>query len=204
MAYEEDAARLGVTGALRMGAVGMEFPTAMGPWTADAVDLGFISGDGITESRDEDKQEFVPWQRTSPIRVAYTRSVQTFQCVLWESNFHTISLYYRQGLDDWTVEEAGDGTEVLSFLEGEPKAQDVRAFGIDIVDGIYARRIQIPYGEVTDRGDIVYKRDSIIAYDATITAYVGPDGFSVKREFREGWGLPTLPGGGSGGGGGGQ
>ncbi|AKC03040.1 hypothetical protein BH790_gp15 [Gordonia phage Gsput1] len=187
MAYEDEAARLGVTGALRMGPVGMAFPAKMGAWQAPAVDLGYISGDGITESRDEDKEEFIPWQRQGPIRVEITKSVQTFQTVLWESNFHTISLYYRKGLDDFEFDQTSG---VVSFTEGDDSGRDVRAFGIDVIDGVYARRIEIPFGEVTERGDIVYKKDSIIAYECTITAYVGPDGISVKRSFKEGWTLP--------------
>ncbi|QDH85056.1 major tail protein [Gordonia phage Dardanus] len=193
MAYDDDAARIGVTGALRMGPVGMEFPTAMGPWAAPAVDLGYISADGITESREEETEEFIPWQRKSPIRVEKTRETVTFQTVLWESNFHTISLYYGVGLDRWTTTPgANGGLPVHSFAEGEDKPRDIHAFGIDMVDGVYARRASVPYGEVTERGDIVYQRNSIIAYEVTITAHTGPDGVSVLREFREGWDVPDL------------
>ncbi|AXQ51853.1 major tail protein [Gordonia phage Catfish] len=192
MAYDDDAARLGVTGALRMGPVGSTFATGMGPWAAPFVDLGYISGDGITESLDEDKEEFIPWQRQGPIRVEVTKSTKTFQAVLWESNFHTVSLYYRKQAEDFTVTPGANGAlDVVEFTEGEDGGRDVRAFGIDVVDGVYARRIEIPFGEVTERGDIVYQRNSIIAYEVTITAFAGPDGVSVKRKFREGWTVPA-------------
>ncbi|URM87352.1 major tail protein [Gordonia phage Banquo] len=198
MAYEEDAARIGVTGALRVGPIGSTFPEAMGAWATPFVDLGYISADGITESRDEDVEAFTPWQRKSPIRREKTREEVTFKTVLWESNFHTLSLYYGVGLDRWTtVPATGGKPAVHSFAEGDDNPRDVRAFGIDMVDGVYARRAMIPYGEVTERGDIVYQRASIIAYEVTITAYVGPDGVSVVREFQEGWDVPELPAGGN-------
>lgn len=192
MAYDDDAARLGVTGALRVGPVGSTFPTAMAAWATPFVDLGYISEDGITESLDEDKEEFIPWQRQGPIRVEVTKSVKTFQAVLWESNFHTVSLYYKKGVDDFDVIPGTNGApDIVGFTEGENDGRDVRAFGIDVVDGVYARRIEVPFGEVTERGDIVYKKDSIIAYEVTITAYTGPDGVSVRRWFKEGWTVPT-------------
>lgn len=190
--FSSEAARLGVTGALRVAEVGSEIPAAMGAWVTPWKSLGYISGDGITESLDESREEFIPWQSGSPIRTSVTTSVKTFQTVLWESNFDTVSLFYRKGIDDFeTTPGVGGAGDVLSFTEGDKPKQDVRAFGIDIVDGAYARRIILPYAEVTDRGDVVYKTDSIIAYEVTITAYVGPDGVSVKREFREGWDIPT-------------
>ncbi len=189
--FDSEAARLGITGALRVGKVGSEAPTKMGAWADPWKSLGYISGDGITETLDESREEFTPWQKSSPIRTSVTSSVKKFQAVLWESNFETISLYYRKGIEDFEV----DG-DIVSFTEGDAPAQDIRAFGIDVVDGVYARRFTLPYAEVTDRGDIVYKSDTIIAYDVTITALVGPDGISVKREFKEGWKVPTAPDGG--------
>ncbi|MFI0469296.1 hypothetical protein ACH347_34925 [Saccharopolyspora sp. 5N102] len=192
MAVNAELARLGVTGALRTGPVGTTAPTDLGTWASGMVDLGYISEDGITESSDEDKQEFTPWQSSTPIRTEITRSTKTFQATLWESNFNTISLYYRVGLEDMT--QTGTGADaVVSFAEkGKPK-RDLRAFGIDVIDGTYHRRIFLPYAEVTERGEITYKSDTLIGYQVTITAYPGADEISVLRLFKEGWTLPAAP-----------
>jgi hypothetical protein len=187
---DAELARLGVTGALRVAPMGTTTPVDMAAWPTGWIDLGYISDDGITESRDEDRQDFVPWQETTPIRTEVTRSIVTFQATLWESNFNTISLYYRVGVDDFTSFGTGDTAGVYFDEKGKPK-QDLRAFGIDVVDGVYARRAVLPMGEVTERGDIVYKSDTLIGYEVTITAYPGADGISVRRFFREGWALPT-------------
>jgi hypothetical protein len=180
-----DLARLGVTGALRVAPLGTVAPTAMETWPTGWADLGYISDNGITESRDEDQEQFIPWQSYSPIRVETTRSVETFQTTLWESNFQTVSLYYGKGAGDMTT-----SGNVVSFTTGVKPNRQLRAFGIDVIDGVYKRRLIAPYAEVTARGDLVYVSNSLIGYEVTITAYPGSDGIAVKRMFDEGWSVP--------------
>jgi hypothetical protein len=187
MATNAELARLGVTGALRVAALGTVSPTGMEAWPAGWEDLGYISDDGITESRDENNESFIPWQETTPIRVEITSSVITFSATLWESNFQTISLFYRKAAGDMTTDVNG----VVSFTEEGKPARDLRAFGIDVIDGVYARRIILPYAEVTERGDTVYQSSSLIGYQVTITAYPGTDGVSARRFFNEGWSVPA-------------
>lgn len=187
MATDAERARLGVTGALRVAALGTTSPTGMETWPAGWEDLGYISDDGISESRDENTEQFIPWQEVTPIRVELTSSVVTFSATLWESNFQTISLFYRKPAGEMTTDVNG----VVSFTEAGKPERDVRAFGIDIIDGVYQRRIVLPYAEVTDRGDLTYQSTSLISYEVTITAYPGSDGVSVRRMFNEGWTVPA-------------
>ncbi|QWF78702.1 phage tail tube protein [Amycolatopsis sp. CA-230715] len=194
MALNSALARLGVTGALYVGPLGTTAPsaTAMDAWNAAMKDLGYISDDGVVEGRDEDKEEFTPWQSATPIRSEITKSTQTYQATLWESKFDTISLYYRVGLDD--MKQTGTGKDaVVSFVEEGKPARDLRAFGIDVIDGTYHRRIFLPMAEVSERGEVTYKSDTLIGYEVTITAYPGSDGFSALRVYKEGWELPTVP-----------
>lgn len=186
MATNSELARLGVTGALYVAPLGTTAPTDLGAWGTGWVDLGYISDDGVTESVSEDRQDFTPWQESTPIRTDVTSSTLTFQATLWESKAATISLYYRVSEADMTVTGTAPN-EVVSFSQSGKPARDTRAFGIDVVDGTYHRRIILPFAEVTDRGDITYKSDTLIGYDVTITAYPGSDGVSVKRLFKEGW-----------------
>jgi hypothetical protein len=188
---DAEFARLGVTGAFRTAPLATAMPASMVPFPAGWVNLGYISDDGITESRSEDRADFTPWQSSSPIRTEVTTSQKTLQLTLWETNWNTISLYYNVGIADVTVDSTGDIDVVIFDEEGKPKP-DLRRFAYDIVDGVYARRAIIPYGEVTERGDIVYKSDTLIGYECTVTAYVGPDGVSMRRMFMEGW-TPPAP-----------
>lgn len=195
MALDSELARLGVTGAFYTGPLGTTAPSAttIDTWPTGMVDLGYISDDGITESRDEDKEEFVPWQSATPIRSEITKSTLQFQATLWESKFDTISLYYRVGLDEFT--QTGTGADaVVSFSEKAKPGRDLRCFGIDVIDGTYHRRIFLPMAEVSERGDLTYKSDTLIGYDVTIAAYPGSDGYSAMRIFKEGWELPVPAG----------
>lgn len=188
MTLNSELARLGVTGALRVAPLGSVIPVGMEEWPEPFVDLGYISDDGITESVDEDSETFTPWQSNSPIRTETTSSTKTFNATLWESKFETISVFYRVGAEDFTT-EADDS---VSFVEKGKPPRDLRSYGIDVVDGTYSRRIILPYAEVTERGDVSYKSDTMIGYEVTITAYPGADNISVKRIFKEGWTVPTV------------
>ena len=187
--YDEELVRLGVTGALYTGEKGSTFPIEMGAWTAPFVDLGYISDEGITENREADTTPFTPWQTNAPIRVETTSEIITWETVLWTTSFDTVSVYFK--VKEADMEVGTTDTAVVSFVDGDKKDRDLRAWGIDVIDGVYARRVSIPNGEVTERGGLTYRKDQLIGYPITITAYPGPDGWSVKREFKEGWTLPT-------------
>ena len=188
--YDEELVRLGVTGALRVGPKGTVFPVDMGAWTAPFVDLGYISDEGISENREADSTPFTPWQTNAPVRVETTSETISWETTLWTTSFDTVSVYFKVRAED--METSADG-EVVSFVDGDKKTRDQRAWGIDVVDGVYARRVSIPNGEVTERGGLVYRKDQLIGYPITLTAYPGPEGWSVKREFREGWSVPGAP-----------
>jgi hypothetical protein len=170
VAPNPELARLGVTGALRVAALSTTIPTDL---------------------TDENQETFIPWQSNSPIRVETTSATETFQATLWETNFDVISLYYRKGLDEMTETGTGADTMVSFTVGGKPK-RDLRKFGIDVIDGTYARRIILPYAEVTERGELTYVSNALIGYQVTITAYEGSDGVSTLRMYREGWTLPVV------------
>ncbi|WP_053061991.1 hypothetical protein [Rhodococcus sp. ARP2] len=186
--YDDTLVRLGVTGAFRTGPLGTTAPIGMAPYVAPVVDLGWISDEGITENRETDTTPFTPWQSNSPIRVATTSEIITFETILWSTSFDTISLYFKTKAEDMT-ETAG----VVEFVDGNIKDPDRRFFAVDVIDGIYARRALIPNGEVTERAGLTYKKDELVGMGVTVTAYPGAEGWSVKRLFKEGWSIPTTP-----------
>jgi hypothetical protein len=191
---DSDLARVGVTGKSMLADMGTVLPEGLAAWPTGWVDLGWISDDGLVESRSEDSTDFTPWQSNSPIRTEITKGTITFKMTLWESNFQTISLYYRKTADDMTSVGTG-ATAAIQFDEGGKPKQDKRSFGFDVIDGAFQRRLISPTGEVSDRGDITYKSDTMIGYELTVTSYDGldPNGesYSVRRMFNEGWELPA-------------
>lgn len=186
--YDDALVRLGVTGALWVADLATEFPTEMEEWTTGFVDLGYISDEGISENREADTNSFTPWQTNAPIRVETTSETITWETVLWTTSFDTVSVYFKVRAEDMTV--GTQNPDMVSFVDGDKKPRDLRAWGIDVMDGAYHRRVEIPNGEVTQRGGLTYRKDQLIGYPITLTAFPGPEGWSVKRKFLEGWGLP--------------
>lgn len=190
MALNATLARLGVTGMVMTSPLGTVTPTDLSAWGTGWDDCGYISDDGLTESVNEDQEEFTPWQSASPIRIETTKATKTFAFTCWETNWTTVSLYYRVEADDVTVSGTAPN-ELVSFNEeGRPKRQ-LRQFGFDVIDGNYHRRAICPLAEVTERGDVVYKSNELVGYELTVTAYPGSDGVSIARIFQEGWTPPT-------------
>ncbi|WP_064745344.1 hypothetical protein [Pseudonocardia acaciae] len=191
MALNATLARLGVTGMVMTAPTGTTTPTDLASWPTGWADCGYISDDGLEEEPDEDTEEFTPWQSSTPIRVEVTKSTKTFKFTCWESNWTTVSLYYRVEPEDVTVTGTAPNQIVSFNEEGKPRRQ-LRAFGFDVIDGNYHRRAICPLAEVTERGSVVYKSDELVAYEMTVTAYPGADGVSIKRLFKEGW-TPPAP-----------
>lgn len=186
-ALNSELVEVGVTGHAVWAPLGSPMPTLLGPWSDDFTSFGYLSEDGLEEAPDANTQTFMAWQALAPIRVETTSEVWTFKFTCIESNFSSVSAYYRAQVEDFVAET--DGIVVLT-QQGKPK-RDLRAYGFDVIDGEKHRRIECPMAEVTDRGSITYKSDEMTAYELTCTAYPASDGISVRRLFKEGWALPS-------------
>lgn len=189
--YDNQLVRLGVTGAVRRGPLGLLLPVHMAPWPVGAVDLGWISDEGITENREGDVAKFTPWQTNSPVRAETTSEEISWEFTMWTTSYDTVSAYFKVKAEDMEYDEESG---VTSFVDGDKKPRDLGVWGFDVIDGVYARRVLAPQAEITARGSQVYKKDELIGMPVTLTAFPGPEGWSVKREFREGWRPPVTSG----------
>ena len=187
--YDDDLARIGVTGALRVADLGTTLPTLLSPYATGWADVGWISDEGITESREADSTPFTPWQSNSPIRVETATETITWNTIIWSTNFDSISLYFKVKDEDMEYDAA---SEVTSFVDGDKKKRDLRAFGIDVIDDPYHRRVLVPNGEVTEREGLTYSKGELVGMGVTITAYATALGWSCKRFFKEGWAPPSA------------
>ena len=173
-------ASVGVTGAIRIADV--DSPTVAGVGKYDPLiqkNLGYISDDGVEEGRDEDKQEWIPWQENAPIRSEFTKSVVTLKFVLWQSNKLTTGFYY--GVSEGDIRANEDGSYEFDE-DGKPDMAFNKVY-LDVIDKGRIRRTILANAQVTARGSITYKTDTMIGYEVTVTAYPGPQGWSVRRVF---------------------
>ena len=173
-------ASVGVTGAIRIADVAAPIVVGIGKYDpAIQRNLGYISDDGVEEGRDEDKQEWSPWQENTPIRSDITKSVVTLKFVLWQSNRLTTGFYY--GVKDSNIVENLDGS--FQFDEGGKPDLSYNQVYLDVLDKGRIRRTILANAQVSERGSVVYKTDEMIGYEVTVTAYPGPNGWSVRRIF---------------------
>jgi hypothetical protein len=182
MASNSLAALVGASGVAFTADVGSAAPTALDALPVAYADLGYISQDGMTAAVDEERQSWTPWGALSPIRTQVTSSTKTYAITAWETNRTVLSLYHKVPVTDLAADAT---TGIVEFGESDKPAPDRRSFVFDIFDGDANRiRIYIPLGEVTERGDVVYKSDDLVGYPMTISAYPGPDGKSVFRTMK--------------------
>lgn len=153
--------RVAVTGAWYMAPTGTTGPTtATSSLPNTWKELGFLSDDGTTKSTDLSTNDITAWQNASKVRTVVTDSGVTFQFTLIETTKEAVELY-----TGGTV--GTDGS--VSVAPGRTGGR--HSFVFDIIDGSFVRRIWIPEGEVTDRGDQSYTSGDPIGYDITLSGY---------------------------------
>lgn len=176
--------RIGYAGLSYIGAVGALAPTGLTTaWATPAwADLGLMSEDGLTEAFDQNRTEINAWGYDAPVRTQVSRKVTTFQVTFLESSAQVLSLYHSAPVTSMT--SIGSGvTQALQFIQGQNTAPDVRALGLDVIDGTRRFRFIVPRCEVTARGDITYKGDEAVGYNMTFTALLASDGTTVQRMY---------------------
>ena len=146
-----------------MGATTATAPTGTAGTTTGFTGLGFVSEDGVTETRDRSSDDIKAWQNATTVRTVITDATLTYSFTLIETKKETVELYYGTTVTAAVAE--GDFVIVPANTGGR------KSFIIDVVDGAELIRTYIPQGEVTEVGEKVYASGEPIGYEVTITAY---------------------------------
>lgn len=154
---------------VRVGAVGSVYHapllTALPTDTTTAlnvafVDVGYISEDGLSAAVEQGSTDIRAWGGDLVRRIT-TEFGYSLTFTMLELNANSVAAYY------------GNGTATA----WEVKSSQIRkAWVAHITDGAKIRRIVIPDGEVTDRGDITFATADAIGYEVTVTAYPNATG----------------------------
>ncbi|MGW5198639.1 phage tail tube protein [Streptomyces spiralis] len=187
---DDTQVRVGVKGAFYVAPVGTTAPTdPYAPWGTGWIDLGYVSEDGLTESLNENRQEFKAWGHTKAVRTEVTDRQTTFKVTFMETSAWTMALYYGVDLADMTSSGTG-AAQFLSFNEPESSEPMAYAIGMDVIDNDKPARIVVARAEVTDKGDRAYKADTNQAFELTFSSLTAPNGgTAISRMF----GLVPLP-----------
>ena len=165
MALDSSNARVAVTGTVSISPVGTPGPvdanTAIATVDPLWLDLGLITEDGVSETRDRSTNTLRAWQNSAVMREVVTEADLSFGLTLAETKKETVELYY--------------GNAVVALSGGVPivptKTGGRHAFVIDAVDGTEFIRTYVPSGEVLEVGEMVYQNGELIGYEVTIKAY---------------------------------
>lgn len=170
MANNANNVRVGVTGSAWVGATSATAPTTAVSSLSSFTELGYISADGITETRDRSTNDIRAWQTSDLVRSVVTDSTATFTFTLLEATKATVELYYGA-----TVTGSNGSIEVNPSSTGGTKS-----FVLNAVDGDKSIRFYIPSGEVTAVEPISYVNGDPVSFGITVTAYSNGT-YSYKR-----------------------
>lgn len=138
------------SGSIRTAPVGTTAPTdTTTAWAAGWVDLGFVTDDGLSLTRDVNKVDKYAWQSLAVIRSIYTSVALTFAFSLSEWNADTVPLAFGGG--SWVA----SGAESKYEFPANPNAVE-RAFGFEWIDAATGvkNRLIVPRAQATASGDI--------------------------------------------------
>lgn len=173
MATNANNVRVGTTGAIYVGETVASAPTGATASLTGFTELGYVSTDGVTETRDRSTNQIRAWQNADLVREVVTEATATFQFVLLETSLQALAAYYGAEVDQT------DGS-----IEINPAATGGRkSFVIDLIDGTDAIRTYVPSGEILSVGEQVYQNGEPVGYDITITAYASDAGYSYKKWY---------------------
>lgn len=164
MALDSSNVRVAVTGAVSKAPLGTAAPITAAAAAAEFVDLGFISEDGVsyTAAGAGDSTPIKAWQNGQTVRTirSATEENPAWTFAFLETKLETIETYFGVTV----TQTATEG----SYLIDTAVVRGHDAYLIDVVDGVELIRVYIPFGIVTEVGDIVYANAEAIGYEVTI------------------------------------
>lgn len=162
-----------IGGAFFRAEAGTAVPTsALTPLSDDFKNLGYISDDGVTNTQERSTEEIKAWGGDIVL------NPQTEKKDSWKVTFiETLNLDVLKTVYGKDNVEGSLDTEIV--VKSNALELDYAAWVLDtILTGSILHRVCIPNGKVTEIGDIVYKDNEPIGFEATIVAYPDANGNS--------------------------
>lgn len=163
MATNSANVRVAVSGEVSVGLTTATAPTGTASALTGFTGLGFVSEDGIVETRDRSTDDIKGWQNAATVRTVVTDGSLTYTFTLLETTKAAVELAYGSTVTQSVTE--GNYVIVPTSTGGR------KSFVIDVVDGANLKRIYVPQGEITEVGDVTYSSGEPIGYEVTLTAY---------------------------------
>jgi hypothetical protein len=139
-----------------------------GPGT---INYGYISDSGITVSTDRSTKKIEAFQNAATVRVTAGAASATYKLTLLQNTKEARELYFGSeevnGHIAWNAAKMTRGHFVFDYLDSEYEGDG---------EGFLYGRHDIPRGQITEVGDLVFKNGEAIGFEVTVTAYPDENG----------------------------
>jgi len=163
------------TGAILSGAGALP-TTIAGTIPGTFVESGYISEDGLKLTPSISTESIKDWSGKE-IRKVLTEFTGELSWAHLELNAASLGNYFGDANVTTTAATSGHGTQYSVKLKGEDLPTKEWIFKIK--DGNKKILITVPFGQVTDRGEIEFVSSSAITLPVTLSTYPDANGVSV-------------------------
>lgn len=161
--------RIWLDGDVYYAPVGTSVPTDVSTAFAAAwLALGLLSDEGVSESREDDTEDYFAWGNKK-IRTVRSHHSRTFSVTALEDNYKV-----------WALVNPGSpvpvtATGITTRIVKVPTPNPV-AVAFHVVDGTNIKRILIPRCELSEVGDVTRSEQDIEQRELTFSVYSAADG----------------------------
>ena len=153
-----------IGGAIHYAPVGTELPNSVTAELDTAFSaMGYISDDGVTNSSNIESEKIKAWGGDVVLAIQ-TGKEDTFQFALIESlNENVLKAVHNAENVSGSL-----STGITIKVNGTEQSQAAWVIDMIMTNGIL-KRIVIPKGQISEIGDVVYKEDTPVSYEITLT-----------------------------------
>lgn len=158
------AAKPKLGGAISYAPTGTTLPTdATTALDAAFVNVGYISEDGVTQALTRDSEEIKAWGGDT-VMTSQTDFSETFTFTLFE----ILSVDVRKAMFGDDNVSGTLSTGIMTLINSTEL--EAKSWVFDIVYNGAVSRIVVPYGKVSEIGEIVYADGEPVGYEMTVSA----------------------------------
>lgn len=176
MARDPDELVVASQGDLYVADVGTSLPSSATASISSFEQLGYITEDGATFSRNIDIEEFMAWQQRLPVRREITGEEVTVSCELEQWNEDTFALAFGGG----SVTEDSPGVYTYEFPTGALLEKTVV---LRWSDGDKDYQLGLERATVSDEVEVELNRSNLAVFPVAFKALGGEDGESSGVVF---------------------